>query len=71
MILEYLYIARRNNPKCTVGPTSALHYGANNDTKILLLNDTAYSTFEKLGGIEGYNDTRFKHLLATGKCGLE
>ena len=65
------YMDRWNHPRCITMPTSSLHYGSNNGTQRLLLNNTEKFTLEKLGGAEEYNNTYFKKVVACEKYGLE
>ena len=41
--------ARRNNPRRVQGPLARLFYGANNDTQILLNNNSGKATLDLLG----------------------
>ena len=45
--------ARQNNPRLVQGPLACLFYGANNDTQIILNNNSGKATLDLLG-IEGY-----------------
>ena len=63
------YEARRNHPRIITQPHAALYYGANNDTQVLLNNQTGKELISILG-VEGYKKFT-SNMIAAKMGGLE
>ena len=63
------FVPRQNHPRLVGEPLSFYSFGANNDTKSLLINATGEATLRDMGKDEYDHFTR--NLLAAGKGGLE